>query len=146
VGPSLKDNGVNRPRVKRERISLCAYRPTVWVRYPQMVAEHAQLTRRPWAVFAALLGFGMLAVYVTLIVSEGGNSISDIAPWVLVMAIPVALASLAVVVQEMRTARGLLVCAGALFGIIGALSILTIGIGFLLAATAAFFAATSIPT
>jgi hypothetical protein len=88
----------------------------------------------------------MLAVYVSLIVSEGGNSISDSTPWVLVMAIPVALASSAVVVQEMRTARGLLIGSASLFGIIGALSILTLGIGFLLAAVAAFFAAARLST
>jgi hypothetical protein len=104
------------------------------------VAQHAQLTKRPWAAFTALLGFGMLAVYVAVIVAEGNNSIAEIAPWALLMAIPTILAFASVLMRDVRVARGLLIGAAALFGIVGALGILTIGIGFLLAAAAAVIA------
>lgn len=87
-----------------------------------------------------MLGFGMLAVYVAVIVGEGNNSLAEVAPWVLLMAIPTVLAFWSVLVREVRVARGLLIGAAALFGIVGALGILTIGIGFLLAAAAALIA------
>lgn len=106
------------------------------------MTERAELTRRPWAAFTALLGFGMLGVYVAVIVAQGGNSIAEIAPWALLMATPAVLAFVSVFVQDVRVVRGLLVGSAALFGIVGALGILTIGIGFLLAAVAAVMAIT----
>lgn len=84
----------------------------------------------------------MLVVYVAVIMAEGNNSIAEIAPWALLMAIPTVLAFASLLVQDVRAARGLLIGAAALFGIVGALGILTIGIGFLLAAAAAVIAAT----
>jgi hypothetical protein len=66
------------------------------------VAQHAQLTKRPWAAFTALLGFGMLAVYVAVIVAEGNNSIAEIAPWALLMAIPTILAFASVLMRDFR--------------------------------------------
>lgn len=35
---------------------------------------------------SAILGFAMLAVYVTLIVAEGNNSLFEVLPWALLMA------------------------------------------------------------
>jgi hypothetical protein len=84
----------------------------------------------------------MLVIYVAVIVAEGNNSVAEIAPWALLMAIPTILAFTSLFVQDLRVARGLLVGAAALFGIVGALGILTIGIGFLLAAAAAVIAIT----
>jgi len=84
----------------------------------------------------------MLAVYIAVIVGEGNNSIAEVAPWALLMTIPTVLASLSVLVREVRLARGMLIGAAALFGLVGALGILTIGIGFLLAAAAAVIATT----
>lgn len=106
------------------------------------MTERAELTKRPWSAFTALLGFGMLAVYLVVIAAEGNNSIAEIAPWALLMAIPTILAFASVLVRDVRVARGLLIGAAALFGIVGALGILTIGIGFLLAAAAAVIATT----
>jgi hypothetical protein len=64
------------------------------------VAQHAKLTKRPWAVFTALLGFGMLAIYVVAIIAQGTNSIAEIAPWALLMAIPTILAFASMLVYE----------------------------------------------
>jgi len=79
----------------------------------------------------------MLALYVGLIASEGDNSFSSTIPWVLFMAIPATMALASVFVSDSRVARRLLIGAAALFGLIGVLGILTIGIGFLLAASVA---------
>jgi len=79
----------------------------------------------------------MLAIYVTLIVSQEGNTFVDILPWALLMAIATAIAFASVFVTGSRIARNLLVGAAALFGVLGVAGLLTIGIGFLLAAAAA---------
>ena len=101
------------------------------------MAETPILSRRPWATGAAILGFAMLAVYVTLIVAEGNNSWFDVLPWALLMAAGSAVAFASAQVVDRRMARNLLLGAAALFGVIGALSLFSIGLGFLLAATAA---------
>jgi drug/metabolite transporter (DMT)-like permease len=79
----------------------------------------------------------MLATYVALIVAEGDNSFFDIFPWALLMAIAAVIAFSGALVEDRRMARNLLIAAAALYGVLGFVSIFTIGIGFLLAATAA---------
>lgn len=86
----------------------------------------------------------MLALYVGLIVSEGNNTSSSIIPWVLFMAIAATMALASVFVSDSRVARRLLIGAAALLGLIGVLGILTIGIGFLLAAAAAAIGASKL--
>jgi len=101
------------------------------------MAESTVLRRRPWAIGSAVLGLGMLAIYVAVIVAQGGNSFFDILPWALLMAIAVAIAFAGALTEERHIARNLLIGAGALYGVLGVVSLLTIGIGFLLAAAAA---------
>jgi hypothetical protein len=108
------------------------------------MAESAALRHRPWATGAAILGFVMLAVYVSLIISELGNSFWDILPWALLMAITAAIALTSVFVADRRMARNLLIGATVLFGLLGVVSILTIGLGFLLAAATAAVGASKI--
>jgi hypothetical protein len=79
----------------------------------------------------------MLAVYVTLMVSEGNNSLFEVLPWALVMAFVAVFALASAHADDPRLARNLLVLATALFGVLGALSLFSIGLGFLLAAAAA---------
>jgi drug/metabolite transporter (DMT)-like permease len=79
----------------------------------------------------------MLAIYVALIVAEGGNSFFDIFPWALLMAIAATVAFAGALVADRSMARNLLIAAAALYGVLGFVSIFTIGIGFLLAAAAA---------
>jgi hypothetical protein len=79
----------------------------------------------------------MLAVYVTLMVSEGNNSLFEVLPWALVMALGAVLAFASAHAEDPRLARNLLVAATALFGVLGVLSLFSIGLGFLLAAAAA---------
>ena len=101
------------------------------------MAETSSLSRRPWATGAAILGVAMLAVYVTLIVAQGNTSWFEVLPWVLLMVIASAFAFASAQVVDRRLARNLLLGATALFGLIGVLSLFSIGLGFLLAAAAA---------
>ena len=95
------------------------------------------MSKRPWATGAAVLGVATLAVYVTLIVAQGNTSWFEVLPWVLAMATGSAVAIASALVADRRLARNLLLGATALFSVIGALSLLSIGLGFLLAAAAA---------
>ena len=100
------------------------------------MAETPSLSRRPWATGAAILGFAMSAVYVTLIVAEGNNSLLEVLPWALAMATGAVIAFVSAHVADRRIARNLLLGATALFGVIGAISLFSVGLGFLLAAAA----------
>jgi hypothetical protein len=73
---------------------------------------------------------------VTLIVVEGNNSFFEVLPWAMLMGVAAIIAFASAHVAEPRNARNLLVGAAALYGVIGAVSILSIGFGFLLAAAA----------
>lgn len=84
----------------------------------------------------------MLAVYVTLIVSQGGDEIFAVLPWALLMATAAVISLAAALAREGRIARNLLVGAALLYGVIGAVAILTIGLGFLLTAATAVMAIT----
>jgi hypothetical protein len=70
-------------------------------------------------------------------VAEGGNSFFDIFPWALLMAIAAAIAFTGVLVEDRRMARNLLIAAAALYGVLGFVSLFTVGLGFMLAAAAA---------
>jgi hypothetical protein len=79
----------------------------------------------------------MLAVYVTLIVAQGGSAWFEVLPWALLMATGSSLAFASAQVVDRRMARNLLLGAAALFGLIGVLSLFSIGLGLVLAAAAA---------
>jgi hypothetical protein len=70
-------------------------------------------------------------------VSEGNNSLFEVLPWALVMAVGAVFALASVPIADPRMARNLLLVATALFGVIGAVSLFSIGLGFLVAAVAA---------
>lgn len=86
---------------------------------------------RPWAIGAAIAGFAMLAGYLTLISAEGGHHFWDIAPWALLMATPASLALVSSQIDDVRSARKLLAVSAFLFLGIGAVSIFSIGMGFI---------------
>lgn len=110
------------------------------------MAESSELMKRPWATATAVLGFALLAVYLTLIVSQGGNEIFEILPWALLMATAGVMSFAAIHVREVRIARNLLVGAALLYAVIGAVAILSIGFGFLLTAAVAVIAITRLPS
>lgn len=79
----------------------------------------------------------MLAIYVTVIAVQGDATVREILPWALIMAIAALAATGSVVSSRLRLARILMVAAALLYATLGVLSILSIGIGFLLAAVLA---------
>lgn len=100
------------------------------------------MLRRPWAFGTAMIGFAMVAIYVAIIVGEGVDSLLDVLPWATLMAVAATTALAAAHIEDRRIARNLMVAAAVLFAVLGAVSILSIGIGFLLAAVLATVAAT----
>ena len=109
-----------------------------------LMVEWSGMNDRKWATGAAILGFAMLALYVTIIVAEGGNSFWDVFPWALLIATAAVLAFASVQIGDPHVARNLLIGAAALYGVIGVASIFSIGFVFLLAAAAAAVGATRI--
>ena len=101
------------------------------------MAESHSLSTRPWATGSAVLGVVLLAVYVTVMMLEGNSPFFDVLPWALLMAIAPALAFGGALTDDTRSARNLLIGAAGLFGVLGLVSIFSIGFGFLLAAGAA---------
>jgi len=83
----------------------------------------------------------MLAVYLTLILNEGGNEVWAIVPWAGLMAVGPILAVIAGNVAKDRDARTLLITSAVLFFGIGVLALLSIGIGFLVAGGVALYGA-----
>jgi hypothetical protein len=83
----------------------------------------------------------MLAIYLGLILGEGNDQIADVLPWALAMAIAAVGAVAATIVENRRLARTLLFASAAMFTLLGIVSILSIGIGFLATATLAVVAA-----
>ena len=92
------------------------------------------MLRRSWAFGTAVVGFAMVAIYVSIIVAEGVHSLLDVLPWVTAMAAAAITAFAGAHIKESRIARNLMVAAAVMFAVLGAVSILSIGIGFLLAA------------
>ena len=83
----------------------------------------------------------MLAIYIVLMLGEGNNQIADVLPWALAMAIAAFTAVTATLIENPRLARTLLLASAAMFTILGIVSILSIGVGFLATATLAVVAA-----
>lgn len=101
------------------------------------MAREYELLRRPWAFGTAVVGFAMVAIYVAIIVGEGVHSLLDVLPWVTAMAAAAITAFAGAHIKDRRIARNLMVAAAVMFAVLGAVSILSIGIGFLLAAVLA---------
>ena len=89
--------------------------------------------RRPKTLIASAIGAATLVIYLTIIVTEGGNTFFEILPWALLMAIPSVVAVASIPVGDTRTARSLLIGAVALWFVLGFVSMLSVGMGFVLA-------------
>ena len=87
-----------------------------------------------------MLGFAMLAVYLTLIADQGGASLL-VVPWALLMAIAAVGAFSSTRVEDRRIARKIMIGSAVLFVLLGIATALTIGFGFLLAAVLSTVAA-----
>jgi hypothetical protein len=89
----------------------------------------------------AVLGCAMVVIPIGLIIGEGNDQIAEVLPWAFSMAIAAFAAVAATIIQNRRLARTLLFASAAMFTILGIVSILSIGIGFLATATVAVVAA-----
>jgi hypothetical protein len=83
----------------------------------------------------------MLVIYITVILAEGDDAFFEVLPWALLMAIAPLGAFGSAAVHDRRSARMLMVGSAVLFTILGLVSILSIGLGFLVAAFFAWGAA-----
>jgi hypothetical protein len=92
-------------------------------------------------VTAAVVGLVILGVYITLILAENENSFVDVMPWTLLIATAVFGAFTSTLISDRRTAKTLVVGSAILFTALGLVSIFTIGLGLLLAASVAWVAA-----
>ncbi len=96
--------------------------------------EYAHASRRdPLITAAAVAGFGLLAVYVTIMVSQE-STFADAFPWALIMAAGAGAIAVAGRMGNRRHARWVLIGAAVMFGLLGLASLLSIGIGFLVVA------------
>ena len=101
------------------------------------MAQSPHIRYRPWAAGAAIIGASLLALYVGTMMSEANNSFFEILPWALLMAVAPIVALISLRVSNPRIARNLLIGAAFISALLGLVSLLTIGLGFLIAATAA---------
>jgi len=75
----------------------------------------------------------MLAIYLALILSEGNDTISEVLPWVGLMAVAATLSLIAARIRNVQSARMMLIGSAVMYFGIGAVSLLSIGIGFIIA-------------
>jgi hypothetical protein len=94
------------------------------------------MTYRGWAWLSSALAGATTVVYVTLIVREGNNSFWDVFAWVMLMLIGTGAAVTAALVRDARVSRAFALAGVVILGIIGLVSIFSVGTGLLLAAAA----------
>ena len=105
------------------------------------VATLAAMTHRGWAWVSSALAGATTVVYVAVIASEGDDSFWDVFPWVMLMLIGTGAAVTAALVRDLRVSRAFALAAVVILGIVGLVSIFSVGIGLLSAAAAAGLAA-----
>lgn len=110
------------------------------------MGESTQLLNRPWAAATFALGLLMLAVYVTIISSQGDVDLLQTLPWALLMTAGAGLALAATLARKTSTARKLLIGSALIYGLLGLVAILTIGLGFLITGALAIIAITRLDT
>jgi hypothetical protein len=101
----------------------------------------ARAGRRVLAGAGAAVALGMTVLYVAVIVEEGDDTFWSVAPWAVAMLAGAGVALFAATTGDDRRARGSAILATVLLGALGVVSILSIGLGFLLAAALAALAA-----
>ena len=84
-----------------------------------------------WALAAGVVGLITLGIYIAVLVSEGNNTISEVAPWAGAMIVASALALVGAKANDRIVARRTLLAATVLFGVLGMLAIFSIGVLFL---------------
>ena len=83
---------------------------------------------RMWALAAGVVGLITLGIYIAILVSEGNNTIFEVAPWVGAMIVASVLALVGAKANNRTVAKRTLLAATVLFGVLGVLAIFSIGI------------------
>ena len=81
-----------------------------------------------WAFVAGVVGLITLGIYIAVLVGEGNNTVSEVAPWAGAMLIASVLALVGATASDRTLARITLLSATVLFGVLGVLAIYSIGI------------------
>ena len=103
------------------------------------------MAHRRWAIVSSGLGLATLAVYLTVIATREDDPLWEVFPWAVLMFVPAILSTYAAVFPEGRVAAHLLYGSAALYGLIGFVTIWSVGYGFLVAGVLAAVAATRVP-
>lgn len=83
---------------------------------------------RMWAFVAGVVGLITLGIYIAVLVGEGNNTVSEVAPWAGAMLIASVLALVGAIASDRTLARITLLSATVLFGVLGVLAIFSIGV------------------
>lgn len=83
---------------------------------------------RIWALVAGVVGLFALGIYIAVLVGEGNNTVSEVAPWAGAMLVASVLALVGARASDRTLARTTLLVATVLFGVLGVLAIFSIGV------------------
>lgn len=103
-------------------MSGLAERPRRWWYSADMVSV------RIWALIAGVVGLIILGIYIAILVGEGNNTVSEVAPWAGAMLVASVLALVGARASDRTLARTTLLTATVLFGVLGVLAIFSIGL------------------
>lgn len=81
--------------------------------------------------------------YVIVVLQEGNNAFWDVFPWVMIMLIGTLAALASALAMDPRVGRFSAIAATVILGVLGVVAILSVGIGFIVAAVLAGIAAVS---
>ncbi len=81
---------------------------------------------RIWALVAGVVGLFALGIYIAVLVGEGNNTVSEVAPWAGAMLVASVLALVGARASDRTLARTTLLVATVLFGVLGVLAIFSI--------------------
>jgi hypothetical protein len=105
------------------------------------VTPKALLLTRPWGVAAAILTSAILVTYVSIIIAEGNNSVSDVLPWALLMLVGAGSAFVGSQIADRNRAKKMMFIAAGILLAMGALSVFSIGLGLIAAGALALVGA-----
>ena len=98
---------------------------------------------RTSASASAVVALLTTLAYVVVILQEGNNAFWEVFPWVTIMLIGTLAALAPALAPDPRVARFSAIAATVILGALGVVAILSVGIGFILAAVLACLAAVS---
>ncbi len=81
-----------------------------------------------WAFAAGVVGLITLGIYIAVLVGEGNNTVSEVAPWAGAMLIASVLALVGANASDRTLTLITLLSATVLFGVLGALAIFSVGL------------------